>query len=85
MIESRCGVRCDICERKKDVKCLGCINMSKPFWGGECHVKSCSEQRGYNHCGQCNEFPCDTLSNMGKAEGYDPLLKIEQCKKWLIG
>ncbi|MCP5456227.1 MAG: DUF3795 domain-containing protein, partial [Thermotogae bacterium] len=48
------GVLCNSCERKEKVKCSGCINMEKPFWGGECKVKSCCESKGLNFCGECN-------------------------------
>lgn len=82
MFESRCGVCCSICERKDSVKCSECINMSIPFWGGECRVKTCCEKKEYNHCGECSQFPCEMLSNMGKEQGFDPLPKIEQCRKW---
>ncbi len=56
--------------------------MPAPFWGGECKVKSCCEGKLLNHCGECDIFPCDMLSNMGKEQGFDPAIKIEQCKKW---
>lgn len=84
MFESRCGVCCNNCERKEKVNCSGCINMKKPFWGGECEVKHCGEKKNYNHCGECTIFPCDMLSNMGVEEGFDPAPKIEQCRKWAI-
>jgi hypothetical protein len=41
MFESRCGVSCNNCERKVAVNCKGCINMDKPFWGGECDEFPC--------------------------------------------
>lgn len=82
MYESRCGVCCDSCDRKIKVSCSGCIQMDKPFWGGECLVKSCCEKHGLDHCGKCAEFPCNMLSNMGKDQGFDPMIKIEQLKKW---
>jgi hypothetical protein len=28
------------------------------------------------------DFPCDMLANMGKDQGFDPNIKIEQCKIW---
>lgn len=84
MFESRCGVYCNNCERKEKVNCSGCINMKKPFWGGECEVKHCCEEKNYNHCGECTVFPCDMLSNMGIEEGFDPAPKIEQCRKWAM-
>lgn len=82
MFQSRCGVECNICERKEVVTCKGCLDMEKPFWGGDCYVKSCSENKGLNHCGECNDFPCEVLTNMGKEQGYDPTIKIERCRSW---
>lgn len=84
MFQSRCGVCCDLCERKDAVSCKGCINMDGPFWGGVCEVKSCCESKGLNHCGECGDFPCNVLSNMGVEEGYDPAVKIEQCRQWVL-
>lgn len=82
MFESRCGVRCNHCERKEQVHCLGCLHMEKPFWSGVCGVKKCCEEKNLNHCGECSQFPCEMLSTMGVAEGFDPQPKIEQCRKW---
>ncbi|SFD03455.1 DUF3795 domain-containing protein [Clostridium uliginosum] len=82
MFESRCGVCCNSCKRKEKVNCAGCTNISVPFWGGSCKVKSCCETKGLNHCGVCDEFPCDMLSNMGKDQGYDSAPRLNQCKKW---
>ncbi|MDD2524347.1 MAG: DUF3795 domain-containing protein [Endomicrobiia bacterium] len=82
MFESRCGVECNICTRKEEVNCKGCLNMITPFWGGKCGVKSCCEEKHLNHCGLCADFPCDMLSNMGKDQGFDPKQKIERCRKW---
>lgn len=83
MFESRCGVLCNSCTRKEKVNCKGCPQMKGPFWGGECKVKTCCESKELNHCGECDTFPCDMLSNMGKDQGFDPTIKIEQCRKWL--
>lgn len=82
MFESRCGVCCDSCERKESVNCRGCLNMEKPFWGGECSVKTCCEGKKLNHCGECPEFPCEMLATMGVSEGFDPTPKLEKCREW---
>ena len=82
MFESRCGICCNNCESKESVNCTGCLNMKIPFWGGECEVKSCCEQKQLNHCGECPDFPCKLLSTMGVEEGYDPQPKIAQCRQW---
>ncbi|MCK9171325.1 MAG: DUF3795 domain-containing protein [Treponema sp.] len=82
MFESRCGVRCSVCGRKADGICTGCLVMEKTFWGGECKVRSCCTGRKLDHCGQCPDFLCSMLSNMGKAEGFDPSVKLAQCRTW---
>lgn len=56
--------------------------MDKPFWGGDCGVKSCCENKKLNHCGECPSFPCDMLANMGKDQGFDPGPKLEKCRQW---
>lgn len=82
MNQSRCGVCCDSCDRKQAVHCKDCIHMEAPFWGGICHVKSCCESKGLDHCGVCENFPCDMLSSMGVEEGFDPEPKLAQCRIW---
>lgn len=82
MFESRCGVCCTQCERKEKVHCTGCPSMKLPFWGAECLVKSCCEKRGLDHCGVCEEFPCEMVSNMGKEAGFDPAPRLLQCRRW---
>lgn len=82
MFESRCGVCCNSCERKEKVGCKGCIEMERPFWGGECKVKSCSESRKLNHCGECPDFPCKMLSTMGVDAGFDPTPRLLKCREW---
>lgn len=84
MVESRCGVRCDLCERKEAVHCKGCAQMDAPFWGGKCGVKSCCEEKGLYHCGECDQFPCQMLADMGKDQGFDPAPKLKQCREWAV-
>jgi hypothetical protein len=81
-LRSRCGIDCSVCERRERVGCKGCMNMDAPFWGGVCQVKSCCEDRGSEHCGLCEEFPCPMLSEMGKEQGYDPAPRLKRCLEW---
>jgi hypothetical protein len=82
MFESRCGVSCNNCTRKEAVNCKGCPNMEKPFWGGECKVKTCCETKLLNHCGECTEFPCEMVAKMGVEQGFDPKPRLDNLKKW---
>ena len=83
MIESRCGILCSECEYREQVKCSGCVNIQKPFWGESCPVKVCCESKNNEHCGVCEEFPCDLLNQFAYNEKQgDDGKRIEQCKKW---
>lgn len=83
MIESRCGLLCGQCAYREDPGCAGCIQMEKPFWGESCPVKSCCEERGMAHCGQCGEFPCPLLHKFAyEMEQSDQGARIEQCRRW---
>lgn len=82
MFESRCGVACSSCEKKKAQVCAGCIHIDKTFWGGICEVKVCCENKNLDHCGLCKDFPCEMLSNMGKELGYDPEPRLARCRCW---
>jgi len=83
MIDSRCGILCSECEYRESMKCSGCVNITKPFWGEQCPVKSCCENKTLEHCGECEVFPCDLLTQFAydKEQG-DNGKRIEQCKKW---
>lgn len=82
MIESRCGLLCSQCSFRETMGCKGCVN-DKPFWGNECPVKSCCEEKEQAHCGDCSEFVCSQLHSFAfDAENGDNGVRIEQCKKW---
>lgn len=83
MIESRCGIKCSECEYKESVGCPGCLHITKPFWGDSCPVKSSCEDKGYEHCGKCEQFPCKVLNDFAYDEKQgDNGKRIEQCKLW---
>jgi hypothetical protein len=53
-----CGSFCGECSYFGE-KCAGCgYSGGKPFWG-ECRFYLCTKERNLEHCGFCNEFPCD--------------------------
>lgn len=83
MVESRCGIVCSECEYKESMGCGGCTNITKPFWGDACPVKSCAEGKCHAHCGECSEFACDLLNQFAydKEQGDDGK-RIKQCEKW---
>lgn len=83
MTESRCGILCSECVYHEQMGCAGCVHIKKPFWGDICPVKSCGEEKTYEHCGQCEQFPCELLKQFAydKEQG-DNGKRIEQCRCW---
>ena len=83
MIESRCGILCGECGFREQMGCAGCTQIQKPFWGDSCPVKSCCEEKGHTHCGQCGSFPCPLLNQFAYDEKQgDNGKRIDQCRKW---
>ncbi len=62
---SRCGLDCSQCYAYPH-DCQGCEAVAgAPFWtqqeqGGmeQCELYRCSAEKGYAHCGSCQELPC---------------------------
>lgn len=61
-----CGEFCGTCSYhtgNKQPYCPGCnVVKGKPFWG-ECKIFECINKHGIEHCGLCEEFPCDEFIN----------------------
>ena len=83
MIETRCGLLCSQCDYREQMKCPGCLQMDKPYWGERCPDKACCEEKARGHCGQCKSFPCDQLKAFAyDGEQGDQGQRIEQCRRW---
>ena len=39
--------------------CKGCWEKSENNFSGGCHIRACCEEKGINHCGDCDVFPCE--------------------------
>lgn len=56
-----CGLECDACSFRTKTNCPGCrVAGGKLFWG-ECALAKCCIAKGHEHCGKCEEFPCEQL------------------------
>lgn len=85
MIDSRCGLHCTGCEYKETNGCKGCIETNGNPFHGECPVAVCCQDKGFVHCGQCSEIPCELLTRYScdPVHGDNPHgARIEQCKLW---
>lgn len=85
-ITSRCGLLCQTCEWKEPYNCNGCIaSMGNPFHG-ECPIAQCAQAKGFIHCGQCLDMPCQKLHeySCGDSEHCDSPkgARLEILKMW---
>ncbi len=81
-ILSRCGIDCLECRYRELLGCRGCTELDHPFWG-ECEVKNCCEDRGFETCGQCRKCPCGPLQEMAyDAKEGDGGARISRTKEW---
>ncbi len=80
-----CGLFCGTCEHLND-NCKGCGHQKgKPFWVSLMAISTCPlydccvNKKGLEHCGLCNELPCQLFNSF-----HDPALNPEEAKKSVI-
>ena len=69
MIDSRCG----------------CIETNGHPFHGACPVAQCCQEKGFYHCGECPELPCELLWSYtcDPEQGDTPHgARGEQCRIW---
>lgn len=80
LFDSYCGLCCDACRQKAAGLCGGCFER-----GGKravaCEVAACARQRGKRFCGECENFPCESLTR----RAHDPTdgdqgARIQRCQ-----
>lgn len=60
-IQSRCGLLCDGCSFRESMNCGKCAETcGKPFYG-DCPIAACCQEKGFEHCGECPDMPCEPL------------------------
>jgi hypothetical protein len=74
--------------------CHGCRSAHLYVHPGcaQCQIRACAEAKGYLHCGQCQEFPCDRLISFrddGHVHHLDVCDQLEQLNEkgvdlWLV-
>ena len=55
--------------------CQGCLSNQVFAYCTTCPIKSCTSQRGYEGCHQCDEFPCQYIDNFPMAVGKKVILR----------
>lgn len=81
-----CGSYCGSCEWKDKLGCKGCkASAGKMFWG-QCEKAACCIFKGYEHCGECPEVPCEELRLLfGDPEHGDKGVRMRNLINWKAG
>ena len=85
-VQSRCGLCCGDCAWRLDGRCGGCLETQGHPFHGPCPIAHCCQDRGYAHCGQCGNLPCDALyaySCLDQEHGDRPAgARINVLRRW---
>ena len=81
-----CGAYCGICEWRPRTNCAGCQASKGDMFWGVCSVAKCCVSRGFTHCGECPELPCDELqAAFDHPEHGDRGERLINLKAWAAG
>jgi len=87
-IQSYCGLLCDGCTYKESHGCGGCVETKGNPFHGECPIAKCCVGKGYLHCGECADMPCEQLRQYSydDAEHGDkpPGARLTICHAWAM-
>lgn len=85
-VQSRCGLLCKFCTYRDSHNCIGCIETRGNPFHGECPIAKCCQSKGYTHCGECVDIPCEKLRaySCDDLEHGDnpPGARIAVCRAW---
>jgi hypothetical protein len=61
-----CGDYCAECAWSEKMGCRGCQQAKGSVFWGTCRIATCCTEKGFLHCGECPDVPCEVLQ-----EGFD--------------
>lgn len=81
-----CGAYCGTCEWKEKTNCEGCQSCQSHVFWGTCEVAKCAISKGYTHCGECDQLPCELLQSFfDNGEHGDNGERLANLKAWARG
>lgn len=57
------------------IRCKGCLSNEVFAYCTKCPIKSCTRQKGYEGCHQCNEFPCEHIHHFPVPVGKKVMMR----------
>lgn len=72
--------------RPEEIQCEGCLSDVLFKFCVTCPIKKCTQDKGYEGCHQCDEFPCKYIDNFPLPVGKKVILRaIPQWREWGTG
>lgn len=59
----------------EEISCNGCLSDHRFKFCRLCRVRSCVQEKGYEGCHECGEFPCDLIDNFPVEVGKRVILR----------
>jgi len=57
------------------IKCEGCLSDTKSIFCATCSIRSCTREKGYQGCHECDDFPCQHIDNFSIPVGKKVILR----------
>ncbi len=58
-----------------DIRCCGCLSDDRFMHCRQCEIRTCTKEKGFTGCHQCDEFPCQYIDNFPMTVGKKVILR----------
>ena len=59
----------------EDIRCNGCLSDDLFMHCKQCEIRTCTREKGYTGCHQCDEFPCQYIEDFPMTVGKKVILR----------
>ncbi|MBW2622660.1 MAG: DUF3795 domain-containing protein [Deltaproteobacteria bacterium] len=59
----------------EEIKCKGCLSDEPFFFCRVCSIKSCNQEKNFQGCHECDDFPCELIENFPLPVGKKVILR----------
>ena len=58
-----------------DIHCGGCLSSDRFMHCQQCEIRACTEEKGYDGCHECNDFPCRHIDHFPMTVGRRVIMR----------
>jgi hypothetical protein len=73
-----CGLYCGVCRihyATQENDQAGCLSTRRSVFCRECAIRECTQQKGFQGCHECPEFPCSLIDEFPLPVGKKVILR----------